>query len=312
MSTSGRPRFDPDVVHRAARMYYLEDVNQAEVAARLDVSRPTVSRLLAEARRSGMVEITVHPPARAADLPDPDRLREALGLQQVWLARRDGGARSLLPALTEALRTLRLHPGDVLLVSSGRTLHELSSLPLPPFPGVQVVPAVGGATEPEAWHQTNEITRRLAERVGGQPHVLFAQAMPSPAMRASLEADPHFDATTRLWGRAAAALVGVGAPLPTRSSVSAFIPSDDPGLRRSVGDICLNFYAPDGSEVGFPGSERMVRVGREQLRAIPFTLAVAAGADKVASLLGGARAGLFNRLVTDAPTARLLLAGVDR
>ena len=53
-------RRDLGLMHRAARLYYLDELNQAAIAERLSVSRPTVSRLLSEARRIGLVRITVH------------------------------------------------------------------------------------------------------------------------------------------------------------------------------------------------------------------------------------------------------------
>ncbi|RCK70683.1 DNA-binding transcriptional regulator [Desertihabitans brevis] len=305
-----RPRFDPDLVHRAARMYYLDEVNQAEIAAALQVSRPTVSRLLAEARRSGMVQITVHPPQQP-EAGLAGRLATALGLRRAWVVPAAGAdLAGLVPAVGEALSSCALRPGDVLLVSSGRTLHQLSEHRLPSLTGVEVAPTSGGVAEPEAWHQTNEIVRRWAERVGGRPHFLFAQARPSPAMRATLEADPDFRRTTGLWDRAAVALVGVGAPLVGRRSVSASVPVDDPRLRATVGDISLNFYGADGAEADFEGRADMVRIGTDQLRAVPCSIAVAVGAEKVHSVVGGARAGLFNHLVTDAATARLVVAAL--
>ncbi|MFP5020878.1 sugar-binding transcriptional regulator [Pseudonocardia phyllosphaerae] len=309
-------RRDLGLMHRAARLYYVDDLNQAEIAARLSVSRPTVSRLLAEARRVGIVQITVHDPeSLVTGGVDPGELAAALGLDRVWLAPQHPGTRSggpdvgtrLAEPVGEALREAGLRSGDVLLVSSGRTLWELSRAALPAFGGCAIVPTVGGVSEPEAWHQTNEITRALAERVRGRPHFLFAQAMPSEAMRATLVEDPEFRRVTGFWAEAAAALVGIGAPPAQRDSISTSVPLDDTGLRAAVGDVCLNFYREDGGEVTFPGADRMVRIAPEQLRRVPRTIGVAVGEEKVPSIVGGARAGLFNRLVTDAPTAQALL-----
>ncbi len=42
-----------------ARRYYLENQRQSDIARELGVSRPMVSRMLAEARELGVVEITV-------------------------------------------------------------------------------------------------------------------------------------------------------------------------------------------------------------------------------------------------------------
>ena len=47
---------------RAATMYHLEGLTQAEIAARLGVSRPTAGRLVARARAQGLVQVTVSAP----------------------------------------------------------------------------------------------------------------------------------------------------------------------------------------------------------------------------------------------------------
>src|SRR5258708_999349 len=66
--------FSPSVLYAAAKMYYTEDATQAEVAAQLGTSRTTVSRLLAEAKRQGIVRIEVVPPQEAASGDRADRL----------------------------------------------------------------------------------------------------------------------------------------------------------------------------------------------------------------------------------------------
>jgi predicted DNA-binding protein (UPF0251 family) len=47
---AGATRFPVALVYQAARLYYLDDVRQSEIAVRLAISRPTVSRLIAAAR----------------------------------------------------------------------------------------------------------------------------------------------------------------------------------------------------------------------------------------------------------------------
>ena len=57
----GAGRFPPALMHAAATLYYVKDETQADVARSLGISRATVSRLLAEARRLGIVRIEVLP-----------------------------------------------------------------------------------------------------------------------------------------------------------------------------------------------------------------------------------------------------------
>lgn len=56
----------------------------------------------------------------------------------------------------------------------------------------------------------------------------------------------------------------------------------------------------------------MVRISPDQLREILRTIAVAVGEEKVPSIIAASRTGLFNRLVTEVPTAELLLAELER
>ena len=100
-------RRDLGLMHRAARLYYVDELNQAAIADRLTVSRPTVSRLLAEARRVGIVQITVHDPdSLHTGGDDAPRLAAALGLDRVWLAPRPATdlGQSLAEPVGEALR----------------------------------------------------------------------------------------------------------------------------------------------------------------------------------------------------------------
>ena len=66
--TSATPE-DLRLAVRAATLYYLDGLTQAEVAQRLGVSRPTAGRLVARARAQGIVRIEVAvPPSLRDDL----------------------------------------------------------------------------------------------------------------------------------------------------------------------------------------------------------------------------------------------------
>lgn len=303
-------------MHTAATLYYLEDVSQADIAARLGVSRASVSRLLSEARREGIVRIEVVSPVDR-DLDELERrLAGALGLRAVWLsslpARRPTGE-TLAPGLSTALRAVGLVAGDIVLVSSGRTVYEAAQAALPPLPNVLLAPMIGGHDEAEVWYAPNEITRQIALKVGGTPIFLYAPALPSPELYETLQADPSARRVLEMWSTARCAIMGVGAPPLSRTSLPRFVRNDTNTLHTAVGDVCSRFYDVHGVPVPFPGSERLLATSLDLLRRIPACIAVAAGREKVAAILAGARAAYFTQLVTDAETASALLeaAGAD-
>ncbi|MBE1514764.1 sugar-binding transcriptional regulator [Nesterenkonia halotolerans] len=298
-------------LYRAAQLYYEQGATQAEVAEQLDVSRPSASRMLAEARAQGIVEIRVHRPASTGLDELSERLQRKLGIEAVYLAPGDQSQRvglGLGPLTRRALAATNLRAGDVLLLASGETTYALAQQKLGDFSGVVVAPTVGGQAEPDPWHQTNEVVRAFAATSRGYPHYLFAPSMPSPALLAALQDDPGYRQVVADWGSAKVALVGIGAAPLSRSSIAQSVPRHHPNLATSIGDVCLAFYDAQGNEVTFPGSERMVRVPGQTLRAVPARIAAAVGTHKAPSILAAATAGWFNILVTDEFTAR----AVDR
>jgi DNA-binding transcriptional regulator LsrR (DeoR family) len=216
------------LLYAAAKLYYTEDATQADVAAQLGTSRATVSRLLAEAKRRGIVRIEVVPPDEVATSDLADRLVRALSLTTVFLSHPlpapaagralvdvMGGA--LAPAVGRALSAAGLLPGDVLLVSSGRTVYEVAQYELVSLPGVLVAPTVGGNDQPEEWYQTNEITGWCC-RIGGRPNTCCARAartgpVPVAAQRPSIQRVLHlWPRAVRADGRRCAAADAFGHP----------------------------------------------------------------------------------------------------
>lgn len=310
-SAHGEGSKELDRLYRAAQLYYERGATQEQVATELGVSRPSVSRMLGEARRQGIVEIRVHRPRSGGAEAMEAQLCQALGLQAVHIAPGDQSDRlgpGLAGAARSALAEADLRSGDALLIASGATPYALAQQNLGDFRGVVVAPTVGGQAEPDAWHQTNEVVRAFAVSTGAYPRYLFAPSMPSPALLEALHDDPGFRQVLDDWAQAKAALVGIGAPAMTRVSIARSVPREHPSLAASVGDVCLAFFDEAGAEITFPGSERMVRIPSDTLRAVPTRIGAAVGGAKVPSIIAAARGGWVTALVTDEETARGVLS----
>lgn len=310
-SSESRERlsFSDDVLFRAAVLYYKEDATQAAVATALGCSRPTVSRMLAEARARGIVTIEVQRPVGLNTDALAERLLHGLGLKGVWIAQDVDGeppGAALARQVRRALIAASLMAGDGLLVSPGRTIWEIAHYPLPELPGVIVAPTAGGVDETEPYYQTNEITRLVAAATGGRPWFLYAPALPGPELYELLLREPATQRVFDMWRHARVALLGIGAPLPTRISHPSVLPRLLPEMAASAGDICLRPFDRVGTPIPFPGSDHLVAMELEMLRSLQWTMGVATGAIKVVSILGALRAGYVNALVTDAETALLL------
>ena len=305
---------DTEQLMTAAVMYYEQSASQYEIAKRLGVSRPTVSRLLARARDIGIVRIEIvapHIDARAVE-----RLRVRLGLLGLHVAPGRANEADPGPLLSgpfgDALDAAELVSGDVIVSSWGRAVYSVSRTIRRTLPGVVVAPAMGGNSSDRPWFQPNEIVRTWARTFGGRPVYLNAPALVSASIAEPLRREPEIRDVVALWDHAKVALVGVGAwPKPDSSYAAAGFPVNDPALADAVGDVAGWSFTIDGEIVSHSDDRVLLGVTPAQFRAIPYVICFAGSAAKAQAAVGAIRAGLVNVLVTDTTTARAMDAYLD-
>jgi DNA-binding transcriptional regulator LsrR (DeoR family) len=311
-----------DVLRLVAELYYERDLRQPEIATLTGFSVSKVSRLLSQARESGVVTIAIERstegrPALARELEarfgvdiaitpgretDPPTAARLCGL---------GAAAPVVDWLPER---------GVLGVTGGLTMDALASaLPRLDRPDIVVVPVVGGWDARNRYLDVNELARRIADRLGGQPRFLHAPGIvDSVAVKEALLADSAVAGTTRLWSSIDLALLGIGGAPTAHPGYGTIMDRLDDLSRRSladlgiVGDVGGHFFRADGSLVDNDWTRRTLVIDTDQLRRIPRVVGVSAGPGKVTAVLGALRSGLLGALVTDRPTAEGVLRADDR
>ncbi|TKW67061.1 MAG: transcriptional regulator [Paracoccus denitrificans] len=282
------------MMHMAARLHYLDGHSQIEVAERMEVSTATVSRLLSLAREEGIVRIQVSDPDEADTLGKD--LADALGLQIVHVVESDRAAAIGLH-VAALLKEAHLPRRPVLALGWGRMVQAVIAAGLPDLPGGTVIPVIGGMEETAAHFQINEFVRRTAEQMGASARFLHAPSTVSAELREVLERDPGIAALTGLWDRVDVALVGIGQfPATSGPQLPRFAADDAP---RVVGDVARHYYDIDGQLIPWQGQQSLMSISDDQLRRVPMSIGVATGREKAHAIIGAARSGLVNTLVTD-------------
>jgi DNA-binding transcriptional regulator LsrR (DeoR family) len=297
------------LLHTVAKMHYVDDMPQVEIARRLDLSTATVSRLIKRAREEGIVRIEVRELAAEDELGG--RLAARLGLQQAIVvdSTRDGGGIAALASPVHALLgTLGLGARSILAIGWGRTVWEVVRSGLPRLPSVVVVPCSGGLDEVAQHYQVNEFVRVTAEQIGGTPRFIHAPYLPAGRLRELIVADQAAGANLDLWDRIDVALVGIGPPYAAEPAVGGPTSAPrDPGLATAAGDVLRHYFDVEGQPLNWEGETRLLAVTPEQLRRTPVVIGAAASRAKAPSILGAARAGLIDVLVTDLRAAEAVL-----
>ncbi len=298
-----------------ARRYWHRGESQAQIADAIGYSRPTVSRLLAEAREQGLVTIHISHPqerlieieaelvarfgltaARVADPTDPTRTGHQVG-------------RCAADLLVE-----RAHGDLVLAISNGvsvsATIEAMPQLALPRARTVQMIGSIGRS---DVLLDSTEACRNMAARLGGQYHALPVPLVVRTTQTArELRREEQISTTLELAARADIALVGIGAVHGGHSghifgAYETMRVQQAVDASGAVAHICGHHLDVAGAHLDTPLCGRTIAVDPARLRSIPLVLGVAWGDDKVDALRAVMAGRFLDALATDRRTALQLL-----
>jgi DNA-binding transcriptional regulator LsrR (DeoR family) len=301
---------------RISHLYYNEGLTQQQIATRLSLSRIKVSRLLQQARETGVVRIDIKYDGFFPELEED--LHKRYGAQFIVCDWVSGNGADLLESLgvtaAEYLDRV-LKPNDVVTLGWGTTMLSVAQHMAREERALTFVPIVGGQANVGLHIHANQIAATMAAATGGRAEALFAPAVAeTPAARSMLLASRPVSRVLHLAAHANAAVFSLGAPFSPSSSlqmVGYYSANDIEALRRS-GAACdvisTAYFNSDGDRCAEEISSRTVSITLEQLRRIPHKVCVAGGPDKHEAIRIALELGyLVDTMVLDNQTAKYLL-----
>jgi DNA-binding transcriptional regulator LsrR (DeoR family) len=306
------------LIVKVARLYHEKGLGQADISAQLDLSQPTVSRLLKRAKDEQIVRTTLnvptgfHPELEEA-IEKVYRLKEAIVVDSEDDSQvlRDIGA-----AAAYYLDTTLKQDEFVGISSWSSTLLAMVEAMYPRArpSGARVIQILGGLGNPGAEKHAAHLTRRLAQLLGGTPYFLPAPGVVgSVGSKDALLNDPFVKEAMERFNQITLALVGIGDIQPSRllaDSGNVFSPDELHSLQvqGAVGDICLRFFDGEGSLTDTQLNQRVIGMDLDQLKRAERSVGVAGGKRKRTAILGALKGGWVNVLITDRSTAEWLVA----
>lgn len=303
-------RYD-DLAIRVAWLYYQHGLTQEQIARKFRVSRTTVARVLQRARQEGLVEFRFAPAPERLMLLE-DKLREQYALEEVMLVPtifEETALRTALAEVTAAYLERSLEDGMVVGLSASRTLHKMAETfaPSRKTPNCVFVQMIGGIAAEDPRVDTYNVNWKLAETCGGIAKHLFTPAVvDSSDVREVLMNDGHIAETLQLASRCdigimVIAACGPDSPILRMANCGAQTIADLQA-KGSVGEVVGRFYDIDGKAIRYELDGRIVGLDLEQIRSLPFVVAVAGGVGRGAAILGALRQGFIEVLITDFDT----------
>jgi DNA-binding transcriptional regulator LsrR (DeoR family) len=310
------------LLYRIAQAYYVDELTQQQIAKRLGLSRPKVSRLLQKAKDERIINVTLVPPAHG--MADLEReLEHKYGLEEVVIASISDPenlptvVRELGPAAAECL--VRCISGkEIVGTVWGTTMVAVvDALPFGTWPDVTIVQMIGGLGPVGALEHSAELAQRMAQRFNAKLRLLLAPGIVSTQAAAQeLRSNPQISETLELAAKADIAVVALGVPSPVSILLrdgTIITPKELERLRETgaVGDIGLRYIDAHGKSLNLELNERIIGLTLEQIMNIPRVIGVAGGTVKYEVIRAALRGKILDVLVTDHITAQALLAETD-
>ncbi|ALE04431.1 hypothetical protein AL755_01730 (plasmid) [Arthrobacter sp. ERGS1:01] len=319
LSTDHAMRHD-HLVQKIAHLYHVSGATQLEIASSENLSRATVSRLLAEAKRRGVVQIRIGPPVDR--MPELEAtLRTAFNLDDCVISM--DRPRSLYEKNNRlgyvAARYLQTHLDGVrqLGVAASRTL---SSVAKSLSPGVHAeLTVIDLLACPSRLDRSGDerihVGEHICQQLGGNFIPVPANFLyRDPAARFKALESPEVAYGLELGPRSDLALLGLGS-MQRFDGTGTYSPVSPGALADleaagAAAHLCGHFFDHEGREVKSEVTDRLIGITLDDLLKIRRRMMVTAGPAKVVPLAAAIRGGFVNELVTDESTARQLLANL--
>ena len=300
---------DRDLLVEVSRLYYELGETQNEVADRLGLTRPHVSRLLKRARAEGVVEIRIIDRDAVAS-PAAAELADRFSLAAVHLAPSLAGpedlTRRIVGRLGAGILRSSVRDGTIVGIGDGASVSAVTDALEDAVTPIRatVVPLAGGywSTGPD-----RDPFRRVADAFGAQPHGLMAPGLLDDAQtKRALERHAGVRAVIDLWERIDVALFGIGGPSWGVASLGPDVTRELTD-RAAVGEILIAPFDIRGTFLCPALRERVLAFDARALHDVPVAIGIAAGERKVGPILGALRSGAVKTLVTDVATAEAVV-----
>ncbi|MEH7439003.1 sugar-binding transcriptional regulator [Neobacillus drentensis] len=299
-----------------AKLYYQLDYSQQDIAKKLGISRPTVSRLLMQAVQEGVVHIKICDPAE--DVQElAAQVKELFQLKHCIVAPipeyEDELIKDKLGEVSAGYLNDIVQSGDTIGITWGTTLFQLvKNLQPKNVKDVTVVQLNGGVSYSESNTYASEIINGLANAFHTTPHFLPVPAVVDHiVVKQAIIADRHVNKILELGKQANIAIFTVGEPGENSTLMHAgyFLDNDVEILKanNTVGDICSRFIDIEGRISHEALNDRTIGIELSHLAEKEFGILIAGGNSKIDGIFGALKGKHANVLITDQYTAKALL-----
>lgn len=304
-----------NLLEYVAELYYERGLSQQEIGSIIGASRPTVSRLIEDAKKQGVVKIVIETSV-LKNSKLSNRLRKAYGLKDAVVVSSDfdfDKSIGICGKATAALLSGFMEPGMTLGISWGRAINAVIDAVDPDdFNGNNVAQMVGCMTMGNPAIDGFSAAQRLARKFHGT-----YSSINSPLFVKGKEVyqylinEPMIADSLRKASKVDICVNGVGSFEDRKNAVyqSGYFDSYDLSrysVKGAVASFSGRYIGADGEEIEVEDIYS-ISTPLETIRKVPLSIVLSATAEKAEATLAVLRGSYVDILVVDEPLAIKLI-----
>ncbi len=294
----------PDKVQKlkkVAQLYFLENKTQLEIANILNVSRPLISRMLHEAKASGIVEIHIGDP-KENDTLILHKLNNLYGVKDAIIVPDIGGSHVINQKIAENILLLLKQLGSFNVGLGwghliGELINYLEKKEINDLHIKEVFPLIGNGGFSIRNYDPNENVRIIAQHIKSTPYYLhlpaFSETMEEKEILCRTEL---YQKIHQKWTEMDTAIVDINnyPSTPDFASLARF--GEELSKRKPQGQL-LAYYFDASGEIIVSHTDYAIEIPIQTLKNAENVIGICASNVKADTLRSALKVGLFTHII---------------
>lgn len=299
---------------KVAKLYYMENRNQSEIAEILGVSRSLVSKYLSDAKALGIVEINIHDLLQE-DLNPLEYIVDRFKLQggkivpfsthedlmNQWLV--DQGTQAVLQNLEGRDHVFGLGWGSTI----GDIVSNIVRSNLNRNLSGKIVPIIGNAPTSNRNYHTNELVRMLSEKTLLKPTYLYAPVIcASQQEKDAFVNAASFQEIAGIWNEIDLILLNIRNH-PSVPDLATFARFGERLNEQNAVGMLLGYYYDIHGNILYGDSDYVLQIPLEQLKKSRKVIALASSRVRPEAIIGALNTGLITHVLINRKAAEEIM-----
>lgn len=310
---------DNRILSRIAELYYIDDMNQYQIAQKFNLSKSKVCRLIKKAKEEKIIQFSIKKYyERSIDIEK--KLEDKFNIKEVIVYFNPKDVKYEENLVFKKIGSLGaeyikriLRDGIKIAITWGETLYWLiKQINVEKKYNVEIFSTLGGLPLTKAEFQNNNLVKWLSDKIGGNYYLIYLPLVLNSSEQKEIFYKEYISNRNFKDGSELDYYIAGAGSISKYSRIykfGGFSLEDLEKLQNQgiIGEIGLNFFNNNGEFVRTEIDEKIIKLDIKEIKKIKNKIVIAFGKEKVKALRGLLKSGIPDALITDSNMAGQLL-----